>query len=53
MQLNIFKAVHKQELINNVPKLTPLAISTVFFILANGRKSIFGGHLETEVQGQF
>lgn len=40
------------ELINNVPKLTLLAISTVFFILANGRKSIYEGHLESEAQGQ-
>lgn len=40
------------ELINNEPKLTLLAISTVFFILANGRKSIFGGHSESEVQVQ-
>lgn len=41
------------ELINNVPELTLLAISTVFFILANGRKSIFGSHSESEVQGQY
>lgn len=40
------------ELFNNVPKLTLLAISTVFFILVNGRKSIFWGHSESEVQGQ-
>lgn len=40
------------ELINNVSKLTLPAISTVFFILANGRKSIFGSYSESEVQGQ-
>lgn len=41
------------ELINNVPELALLTISTVFFILANGRKSIFGSHSESEVQGQY
>lgn len=40
------------ELINNEPKLILLAIFTVFFILVNGRKSIFKGHSESEVQGQ-
>lgn len=37
------------ELINNAPKLTLLAISTLFFILANGRKSILGVHSESEL----